>query len=127
MVMCRTLKALQQLAKSADYIGQALVPYYRQLLPIFNMFKNNNRTLYYSVLLVKLNFGMIFMQNSLLISVNTGDGIDYHQRHQENIGDLIQETLEILEKRGGPDAFINPLNPEYRKSGTKLFLKVPTF
>jgi len=80
-VMCRTLKALQQLAKSADYIGQALVPYYRQLLPIFNMFKNNN--------------------------LNTGDGIDYHQRYQENIGDLIQETLEILEKRGGPDAFIN--------------------
>ena len=71
MVMCRTLKALQQLAKSADYIGQALVPYYRQLLPIFNMFKNNNRTLYYSVLLVKLkcatNFRMIFMQISLLI------------------------------------------------------------
>ena len=33
------------------------------------------------------------------ISVNTGDGIDYHQRYQENIGDLIQETLEILEKR----------------------------
>ena len=53
MVMCRTLKALQQLAKSADYIGQALVPYYRQLLPIFNMFKNNNRTLHYSVLVVK--------------------------------------------------------------------------
>ena len=41
------------------------------------------------------------------ITVNTGDGIDYHQRFQENIGDLIQETLEILEKRGGPDAFIN--------------------
>ena len=44
---------------------------------------------------------------SMQISVNTGDGIDYHQRYQENIGDLIQETLEILEKRGGPDAFIN--------------------
>ena len=42
-----------------------------------------------------------------LTIVNTGDGIDYHQRYQENIGDLIQETLEILEKRGGPDAFIN--------------------
>ena len=55
MVMCRTLKALQQLAKSADYIGQALVPYYRQLLPIFNMFKNNNRTLHYIVLVVKLS------------------------------------------------------------------------
>ena len=69
------------MAKSADYIGQALVPYYRQLLPIFNMFKNNN--------------------------LNSGDGIDYHQRYQENVGDLIQDTLEVLEKRGGPDAFIN--------------------
>ena len=107
MVMCRTLKALQQLAKSADYIGQALVPYYRQLLPIFNMFKNNNRTLHYLVLVVMSQTVGWFSYESLLISVNTGDGIDYHQRHQENIGDLIQETLEILEKRGGPDAFIN--------------------
>ena len=40
-------------------------------------------------------------------TVNSGDGIDYHQRFHENIGDLIQETLEVLEKRGGPDAFIN--------------------
>ena len=55
--------------------------------------------------------------------MNIGDGIDYHQRHTENVGDLIQvrlnlsrtelidphpqETLELLEKRGGPDAFIN--------------------
>ena len=112
MVMCRTLKALQQLAKSADYIGQALVPYYRQLLPIFNMFKNNNRTLYYSVLVVKLKtchklWNAFHPNLAFDFSVNTGDGIDYHQRHQENIGDLIQETLEILEKRGGPDAFIN--------------------
>lgn len=41
--MCRTLKALQRLAMSGDYVGQALVPYYRQLLPIFNIFKNRNR------------------------------------------------------------------------------------
>ena len=39
--------------------------------------------------------------------MNSGDGIDYHQRFHENLGDLIQETLELLEKRGGPDAFIN--------------------
>ena len=44
---------------------------------------------------------------SLSPSVNSGDGIDYHQRFHENVGDLIQETLEILERRGGPDAFIN--------------------
>lgn len=41
-VMCRTLKALQLLVKSGEYIGQALVPYYRQLLPIFNIFKSKN-------------------------------------------------------------------------------------
>ena len=46
-VMCRTLKALQQLARSGDFIGQALVPYYRQLLPIFNIFKNKNRELFF--------------------------------------------------------------------------------
>ncbi|XP_071750229.1 LOW QUALITY PROTEIN: parkin coregulated gene protein homolog [Lepeophtheirus salmonis] len=80
-VMCRTLKALQQLIKSGDYVGQALVPYYRQLLPIFSLFKNKN--------------------------VNIGDSIDYHQRFEENLGDLIQETLELMERRGGPDAFIN--------------------
>lgn len=39
--------------------------------------------------------------------MNSGDGIDYHQRFDENVGDLIRETLEILEKRGGPHAFIN--------------------
>ena len=41
--MCRTLKSLQLLVKSGEFIGQALVPYYRQLLPIFNIFKAKNR------------------------------------------------------------------------------------
>ena len=31
--------------------------------------------------------------------MNIGDGIDYHQRFSENVGDLIQDTLELLEKR----------------------------
>ena len=34
-------------------------------------------------------------------------GIDYSQQKRENIGDLIQETLEAFERHGGPDAFIN--------------------
>lgn len=38
---------------------------------------------------------------------NLGDGIEYGQRRMANIGDLIQETLELLERRGGEDAFIN--------------------
>lgn len=38
---------------------------------------------------------------------NSGDGIDYSQQKRENIGDLIQETLEVFERYGGEDAFIN--------------------
>jgi hypothetical protein len=75
------LHVLQQLVTSGEMIGEALVPYYRQILPIFNLFKTKN--------------------------TNIGDQIDYSQRKQENIGDLIQETLEIFEKNGGEDAFIN--------------------
>jgi len=76
-----TLKVLQKLVSSADMIGEALVPYYRQILPIFNIFKNCNN--------------------------NIGDNIDYSQRKRYNLGDLIQETLELFELTGGEDAFIN--------------------
>jgi hypothetical protein len=66
---------LQKLVKSANMVGEALVPYYRQILPILNLFKNKNQ--------------------------NLGDGIDYRQRKKINIGDLIQETLELFEQTGG--------------------------
>jgi hypothetical protein len=39
--------------------------------------------------------------------VNIGDGIEYSQRKRENLGELINETLEKLEIHGGEDAFIN--------------------
>ncbi|KAL3896784.1 MAG: hypothetical protein SGCHY_003849 [Lobulomycetales sp.] len=80
-VITTTLKVLQHLVESADMVGEALVPYYRQVLPVFNLFKNKN--------------------------VNLGDGIYYSQQKRENIGDLIQETLEKFELTGGEDAFIN--------------------
>ncbi|CAD5113244.1 DgyrCDS2423 [Dimorphilus gyrociliatus] len=80
-VMCTTLKILQHLVVSADMIGEALVPYYRQILPVLNFFKNKN--------------------------LNVGDKIDYSQQKRENLGDLIQETLEAFERHGGEDAFIN--------------------
>lgn len=41
-VICTTLKVLQHLVVSADMVGDALVPYYRQILPILNIFKNMN-------------------------------------------------------------------------------------
>ncbi|XP_014093675.1 parkin coregulated gene protein homolog [Bactrocera oleae] len=80
-VMCTTLKIIQQLVMSSDMVGPALVPFYRQLLPMFNAFKVKN--------------------------VNCGDEIDYAQRTNMNLGDLIDETLQVLELHGGEDAFIN--------------------
>lgn len=62
-------------------IGEALVPYYRQLLPVMNTFINKNK--------------------------NIGDDIDYSQQKRENLGDLVHETLQILEVNGGENAFIN--------------------
>jgi hypothetical protein len=38
--MCATLKKIQKLVLAGEMIGEALVPYYRQILPVFNMFKN---------------------------------------------------------------------------------------
>lgn len=75
------LKVIQKLVVSGDLIGEALVPYYRQLLPVMNLFKERN--------------------------MNLGDGIEYGQKKRENIGDLIHETLQTLEMYGGEDAFIN--------------------
>lgn len=87
-VMIKTLKILQVLVNcdssvpgAAGLIGQALVPYYRQILPVMNIFINNNE--------------------------NLGDGIDYAQRKRLNLGELITETLEQFELHGGDDAFIN--------------------
>ncbi|KAH8298456.1 hypothetical protein KR044_004039, partial [Drosophila immigrans] len=80
-VMCTTLKIIQQLVMASDMVGPALVPFYRQLLPMFNAFKVKN--------------------------LNCGDEIDYAQKNNLNLGDLIDETLQVLELHGGEDAFIN--------------------
>ena len=70
-----TLKLLQKLVRSAELVGEALVPYYRQILPVLNMYKNKN--------------------------LNLGDHIMYSQRKRLCIGDLINETLEAFEETGG--------------------------
>jgi hypothetical protein len=80
-IVCRTLILLQKLVKCHQGIGEALVPYYRQLLPALNILKNKN--------------------------TNTGDAIDYGQKANTNVGQLINETLTLLEQYGGADAFIN--------------------
>ncbi len=44
-VIVRVLKVLQKLVASGDLIGEALVPYFRQVLPVLNIFKNSNSAL----------------------------------------------------------------------------------
>jgi hypothetical protein len=39
-----------------------------------------------------------------------GDLIDYGQRKKKNLGDLIQETLEIMETHGGDVRIIFKIN-----------------
>lgn len=80
-IIAIVLKVLQKLVQSGEPVGEMLVPYYRQILPIFNIYKSNNE--------------------------NIGDKIEYGQRKKMNLGDLIQETLELFEQTGGEDAFIN--------------------
>lgn len=84
-VIVKVLRVLQALVKcdknDQNLVGQALVPYYRQILPILNIFIRQND--------------------------NMGDRIDYGQKNKGNMGDLIMETLEQFELHGGDDAFIN--------------------
>mmetsp|Transcript_28855 Transcript_28855/g.42515 ORF Transcript_28855/g.42515 Transcript_28855/m.42515 type:complete len:312 (-) Transcript_28855:493-1428(-) len=84
-VIVKVLKVLQALVKcdrnEQSLVGQALVPYYRQILPVLNIFIRQND--------------------------NLGDGIDYRQQKRVNLGELIMETLEEFEVHGGEDAFIN--------------------
>mmetsp|Transcript_35636 Transcript_35636/g.81685 ORF Transcript_35636/g.81685 Transcript_35636/m.81685 type:complete len:306 (+) Transcript_35636:99-1016(+) len=80
-VIGTVMKVLQKLVTSGEMIGEALVPYYRQILPVFNMYKSCTK--------------------------NLGDEMDYGQRKRLNLGELIEETLEMFEQNGGEDAFIN--------------------
>ncbi|CAL6004335.1 Parkin_co-regulated protein [Hexamita inflata] len=81
LIIAKVLRAIQLLLNADPLVGPALVPYYRNILPVINIFFSKN--------------------------VNIGDKIYYGQRKNQNIGDLIAQTLELMEIKGGPDALIN--------------------
>ena len=60
-----------RLAPGGPVIGRALVPYYRQILPVMNIF--------------------------LTANTNRGDGIEYGQRHRSVVGDRILGVSRSLE------------------------------
>ena len=41
-IICTTMKVLQHLVRSGDCVGEALVPYFRQILPVPNLLKDRN-------------------------------------------------------------------------------------
>merc|ERR1719281_443809 len=44
-IMCRCINTIQLLVRCDPRVGEMLVPYYRQILPIFNLYKSNNKNL----------------------------------------------------------------------------------
>lgn len=88
-VVMAALRALQHLVNSNHGVGEALVPHYRQLLAVLNLFFSKRR--------------------------NTGDV----WTDTTDIGTAVLDTLELLELTGGPDAFINikRMVPTYESIG----------
>lgn len=77
------LRVIQALCSSNRDISEALVKFYRQLLPVLNRYKAHKR--------------------------NLGDRTDFAQfKHDgRTLGETIEDTLAELEKSGGDDALIN--------------------
>lgn len=62
-------------------IGVALVPYYRQILPVLNLYFTR--------------------------AMHLGDQIDYGQRFRRDLCERVNDVLETLEAHGGPHALVN--------------------
>lgn len=78
-VLLAVLKAIQLLITCNEGIGVALLPYSKQFLAPIASFLDMNR--------------------------NIGDAIDYGQRKDDDVGENVRRTLELLEEKGGPGAF----------------------
>ena len=78
-ILLGVLKALQQLVMCNEGVGSVLMPYSKQFLAPIATFMD--------------------------INTNIGDGIDYSQRHNNDVGENVRKTLELLEEYGGGDAY----------------------
>ena len=78
-IMVKTLKIIQALVAVGTQVGMALVPYYRQILPIVSIYAGK--------------------------SVSLGDKMDFNRKG--HLGEIISDTLQKMEMGSGPDAYIN--------------------
>jgi len=76
------INILKQLCTVHPTVGPHLIPHYRQLLSILNLFYGKG-------------------------GKNLGDAMDYKQFNSEDLVVPIAECLELLERTGGPNAFVN--------------------
>jgi len=79
VVLRTALRRMQDLLRADATVGRALLPLYPQLLPPLN--------------------------NYIQLRSNLGDGIEYGQRVDPDIGALVLDTIELLEHRTGLTAF----------------------
>ena len=70
-----------QLLHARFHLHKRSAWWHAQLLPILNLYMARNK--------------------------NLGDAIDYAQREATCLGELVAAALALLERTGGPDAFIN--------------------
>ena len=78
-ILLGVLKAIQQLVTCNEGIGAELMPHSKQFLAPIATFMDLHK--------------------------NIGDSIDYGQRKDNDIGENVMKTLELLEERGGPGAY----------------------
>ena len=114
-VIAVTLELLVEFTRASPAVGEALVPYYRQLLPRLNALKDVD-DVYVSLARLadarswrerppRANTGEDENDESAMLPRETeliGRG-----RSKRNIGSLVRRALRALERRGGADALAN--------------------
>uniref|UniRef100_A0A4W4FCN9 PARK2 co-regulated n=1 Tax=Electrophorus electricus TaxID=8005 RepID=A0A4W4FCN9_ELEEL len=113
--LCETAHPYEFLARQGvhdmlEHGSTKILPVVPQLIiPIKNSLNTRNRQVICTTLKVLQHLVVSgeMVGEALNMNINSGDGIDYSQQKRENVGDLIQETLEVCERYGGEDAFIN--------------------
>lgn len=80
-VVLKTLRVIRLLLSSNEGVGEALVPYYKLFLSPIKLWLDYRK--------------------------DTGDVIDYSQRQSNDVGEEALSTLELMERTGGPNAYVN--------------------
>jgi hypothetical protein len=100
-ILAIVLRSLQEVCKADVNAGRALVPFYRIILPTFNMFTYKRENLGDHI-----DYGQRMTDGvSLKPTLSNGKVDSGGHEAGHDIAALITDTLECLERHGGPNAF----------------------